>query len=103
MMYYASSQPDAPNISKDEPYWMKNGEIVANSAKLASNAIPPFSWSLPPKKSYQRLFLFNVWKLLSSSQAKVGSYSPDIAPSHQKHRQSVGLATINPNLEFLWI
>ena len=25
-------EPDAPNISKAEPEWMKNGEIVADSA-----------------------------------------------------------------------
>ena len=31
-MYYPLSEPDAPNISKDEPYWMKDGEIMANSA-----------------------------------------------------------------------
>ena len=30
--YYPPSEPDAPNISKDEPYWMKTGEMVANSA-----------------------------------------------------------------------
>ena len=32
MMYYPSSEPIPPDISKDEPYWMKNGEIVANFA-----------------------------------------------------------------------
>ena len=25
-------EPDAPNTSKDEPYWIKNGEMVANFA-----------------------------------------------------------------------
>ena len=31
-IYYPLSEPDAPNISKDELYRMKNGEMVANSA-----------------------------------------------------------------------
>ena len=31
-IYYPLSEPDAPNISKDEPCRMKNGEMVANFA-----------------------------------------------------------------------
>ena len=31
-LYYSLSEPDAPNISKDGPYRMTNGEMVADSA-----------------------------------------------------------------------
>ena len=37
-MYYPKSEPDAPNILKDEPYRMKNDEMI-NSA---SNTTPPY-------------------------------------------------------------
>ena len=32
LIQYLIIEPDAPNISKDEPDWMKNGGMVANSA-----------------------------------------------------------------------
>jgi len=32
MMYDRSIEPDASNISRDEPCWMKDGEVVARSA-----------------------------------------------------------------------
>ena len=32
MLYSSLSEPDAPYISKDGPYRMKNGEMVADSA-----------------------------------------------------------------------
>ena len=31
-MYFPLSEPDDPNISKYEPYWMKICEMVANFA-----------------------------------------------------------------------
>ena len=32
LIQYLIIEPDAPNISKDEPGWMKDGEMVTNSA-----------------------------------------------------------------------